>query len=73
MLLTPSIFELVSAENRLLLTVLCFLLMEALERNDRADSSHAHANIITNGSSIRSNTTVRMILRQIKESTKLKT
>ena len=26
--------------------------MEALERNDRADSSHAHANIITNGSSI---------------------
>ena len=31
----------------------CFLLMEAPERNDRADSSHAHANIITNGSSIR--------------------
>lgn len=26
--------------------------MEALERNDRADSSHAHAYIITNGSSI---------------------
>jgi len=27
--------------------------MEAPERNDRVDSSHAHANIITNGSSIR--------------------
>ncbi len=26
--------------------------MEAPERDDRADSSHAHANIITNGSSI---------------------
>ncbi len=31
---------------------LCFLLMEALERTDRADSPHTHTNNITNGSSL---------------------
>ena len=46
--------------------------MEAPERDDRADSSHAHANIITNGSSIQMQHNSQNDSSSIKESTKSK-
>ncbi|WP_254554252.1 hypothetical protein, partial [Salmonella enterica] len=47
--------------------------METPEKDDRADSSHAHANIITNGSSIRMQHNSQNDSSSIKESTKSKT